>query len=116
LVRPPRIPRMEPLSLLFPRSKFCDGVKFLELHNAFPREQLQQCYLEKWPPGKGLWLIMFFRSSHARACLTCAIFADSNKIQDKTPFFYTWLRWWFYIILRKIAKCPFFLEWCNLDF
>ncbi len=31
LVTPPRVPGMEPLSLLFPRSKFCNGVKFPEL-------------------------------------------------------------------------------------
>jgi hypothetical protein len=36
LVRPPKVPGMEPLSLLFPRSKFCNGVKFPELEGMVP--------------------------------------------------------------------------------
>jgi hypothetical protein len=40
LVRPPWVPGMEPLSLLFSISKSCNGVKFLELERVVPWKAL----------------------------------------------------------------------------
>jgi len=69
-----------------------------------------------WNFYQGLWFFMFFQSSHAEACLTCAVFADLNKIPDSTPFSIHGSGADFMLFCKKSPNVRFFFEWWNLDF